>query len=136
LVLMFGMDSVVGQPAPSQPAVAPASSAEAVPTAGLKNFQARIDAAALTLRNSGPQFKKRSPKYFRGLAEFVSGNMLFVLLHELALASIAQLRLPPLSARPERPEAFSHDTRLASTWLVAFGIAASSAWAQEAVTAG
>ena len=104
---MFGVDLAVGQPAPSQTAVAPASSAGAVPTAGLKNFQARIDAAALTLRNSGPQFKKLSSKYLRGLAEFVSGNMLFVLLHELALASITQLRLPALGRTEDAADSFA-----------------------------
>jgi hypothetical protein len=107
LVLMFGMDLTVGQPAPPQTAVAPASSAGVVPAAGLKNFQARIDAAALTLRNSGPQFKKLSPKYLRGLAEFVSGNMLFVLLHELALASITQLRLPALGRTEDAADSFA-----------------------------
>ena len=104
---MFGMDLTVGQPAPPQTAVAPASSAGGVPTAGLKNFQARIDAAALTLRNSGPQFKKLSSKYLRGLAEFVSGNMLFVLLHEQALASITQLRLPALGRIEDAADSFA-----------------------------
>jgi hypothetical protein len=95
---MFGTEPVVAQPTPSQSPAPSESSAppEAAYKAELQKFQARIDAAALALRDSNPQLKSLSPKYLQGLAEFVSGNMLFVLLHELAHASITQMGLPVL----------------------------------------
>jgi hypothetical protein len=85
--LMSGAGPLVAQPAPSQ-----ASPQSAAPSG---TFQARIDAAARALRESNPRFKNLSPEYVQGLAEFVSGNMLFVLLHELAHAAITQMLLPP-----------------------------------------
>jgi Putative metallopeptidase len=108
-VLMFGADSVVAQPVPSQPAAAPESSAppEAASKVGLKKFQERIDAAALALRDSNPQFKNLSPKYLQGIAEFVSGNMLFVLLHELGLASITQMGLPVVGRIEDAADSFA-----------------------------
>jgi hypothetical protein len=67
LTLVFGVDSATAQPAPSRPA-APSQSAkpaqsqappEAAVPADSGKLQARIDAAALALRNN-PQFKNLS----------------------------------------------------------------------------
>jgi hypothetical protein len=107
-MLVLGTESAVAQSAPSQPG-APSQSATpaqppAPPEAG--KFQARIDAAALALRNY-PQFKNLSPKYLQGLAEFVSGNMLFVLLHELAHAAITQMGLPVLGRMEDAADTFA-----------------------------
>jgi Putative metallopeptidase len=106
---MFGTEPVVAQPAPSQSPAPPQSSAppEAAYKAELQEFQARIDAAALALRDSNPQLKSLSAKYLQGLAEFVSGNMLFVLLHELALASITEMRLPVLGRMEDAADSFA-----------------------------
>ena len=118
LVLLFtlvvGAESVAAQPAPSQPATAPQSATPAQPQAlpeaavgaDAGKLQARIDAAALALRNN-PQFKNLSPKYLQGLAEFVSGNMLFVLLHELAHAAITQMGLPVLGRMEDAADTFA-----------------------------
>jgi hypothetical protein len=65
-------------------------------------FQARVEAAAAAVGESNPKFKGSSPEYVQGLVEFVSGNMLFVLYHELAHATITQMGLPV----PYRREAF------------------------------
>jgi Putative metallopeptidase len=94
---MLSMEPVVAQPAPSSSATASQPS----------NFQARIDAAALALRESNPRFKGLSPKYVQGLAEFVSGNMLFVLLHEMAHVSITQLGLPVLGRMEDAADTFA-----------------------------
>ena len=106
-VPMFG--TIVAQPVPSQPAAAPESSApsEVASKIGLKKFQERIDAAALALRDSNPQFKNLSPKYLQGIAEFVSGNMLFVLLRELGLASITQMGLPVVGRIEDAADSFA-----------------------------
>jgi hypothetical protein len=108
-VLMFSNEQGVAQPVPSQPAAAPESSAPpgAASKVGLKKFQERIDAAALALRDSNPQFKNLSPKYLQGIAEFVSGNMLFVLLRELGLASITQMGLPVVGRIEDAADAFA-----------------------------
>ena len=70
-------------------------------------FQARIDGAALALRDSNPQMKSLSPKYIQGLAEFVTGNMLFVLLHEMAHASITQMGLPVLGRMEDAADTYA-----------------------------
>jgi hypothetical protein len=91
---MFGTEPVFAQPVPSgstQPS----------------KFQARIDAAALALRESNPRFKGGSLKYVQGLAEFVSGNMLFVLLHEMAHVSITQMRLPVLGRMEDAADTYA-----------------------------
>jgi len=75
---MFGTEQAFGQPVPSgstQPS----------------KLQARIDAAAPALRESNPRLKGDALKYVQRLAEFLSGNMLFVLLHEIA--HVSQMRL-------------------------------------------
>jgi hypothetical protein len=91
---MSGAEPVVAQPASPQPS--PPS-----------KFQARIDAAATALRESNPRFKGVSPKYVQGLAEFVSGNMLFVLLHEMAHVSITQMGLPVLGRMEDAADMYA-----------------------------
>ena len=49
---------------------------------------------------SGPPFKNVPPKDRQELAEFVTGNLLFVILHELAHAAVTEMGLPVLG-RPE-----------------------------------
>jgi hypothetical protein len=70
-------------------------------------FQARIDEAALALRDTDPRLRNLSPKYVEGLAEFVSGNMLFVLLHEMAHAAITQMGLPVLGRMEDAADTFA-----------------------------
>ncbi len=71
------------------------------------DFQARITAAALVLRDSDPRLKGASPEYLQGLAEFVSGNMLFVLLHELGHVAITQMGLPVLGKIEDAADTFA-----------------------------
>jgi Putative metallopeptidase len=99
--LMSGAGPLVAQPAPSQSSASPQSPAPP------GTFQARIDAAARALRESNPRFKNLSPEYVQGLAEFVSGNMLFVLLHELAHAAITQMGLPVLGRMEDAADSFA-----------------------------
>jgi hypothetical protein len=78
-VHMFAPEPVFAQPTPSDE----------------EQFQARVEAAAVALGNN-PRFKNLSLEYRRGMAEFVAGNMLFVLLHEMAHAAISEMGLPVL----------------------------------------
>jgi hypothetical protein len=85
------------QPANAQPA--PSQSASA--------FQSRIDAAALALRNDDSQFKGSSLESVRRLVEFVSANLLFVVLHELGHAVITQMGLPVLGRIEDAADTFA-----------------------------
>jgi hypothetical protein len=96
-VLVCVSDKVFAQPNLPQPAKVPELSA----------FQSRVDAAALALRESDPRFKSLSPVAAQGLVEFVSGNMLFVLLHELGHAVITQMGLPVLGRMEDAADTFA-----------------------------
>jgi hypothetical protein len=101
LLLLFALlcvsDKVFAQADPSQPAKSP----------DLLAFQAKVDAAALALRESDPRFKNLSPVTAQRLVEFVSGNMLFVLLHELGHAVITQMGLPVLGRMEDAADTFA-----------------------------
>jgi putative metallopeptidase DUF4344 len=102
-LLIFGMTLLPAQPAPSQ-STAPAGAARGAESGG---FQDRIDAAVLALRGSDPKLRDLPKQYVQGLAEFVSGNMLFVLLHELGHASITQMGLPVLGRMEDAADSFA-----------------------------
>jgi hypothetical protein len=109
LALTFSAGPVFSQPAPppsSTPSQSPAPP-EPADKAKSGKFQDRIDAAALALREGNPRFKGLSPKYVQGLAEFVSGNMLFVLLHEMAHVSITEMGLPVLGRMEDAADTFA-----------------------------
>src|ERR1700723_3954009 len=76
------------------------------PPSETPNLQARIDAAALAL-GSNPRFKRLSPKDRQQLTEFVAGNMLFVLLHEMAHATTTQLEIPILGKKEDAADFFA-----------------------------
>ena len=105
-VLTFGMEPVLAQPAPAQSSTPTQSSASPDYKAESERFQARIDATAGALRDL-PQYKKVSRKYLQGLVEFITGNMLFVLLHELGHASITQMGLPVLGKMEDAADSFA-----------------------------
>jgi len=107
LALTFGAGPVFSQPAPP-PSSAPSQSPTPpqVPAPPGK-FQDRIDAAARALRENNSRFKGTSPEYVQRLAEFVSGNMLFVLLHEMAHVSITQMGLPVLGRMEDAADTYA-----------------------------
>jgi hypothetical protein len=69
-------------------------------------FKSRIEDAVRALGDQ-PRLKSIPPKQRQQLAEFVSGNMLFVLLHELAHAAITELDLPVLGKEEDAADAFA-----------------------------
>jgi hypothetical protein len=113
-MLVFGTAPVVAQPASSQapaPAQRPASSEpvaqpETVRRVQPGNFQERIDATARTLAEN-PRFKNVSPEFVKRMSEFVAGNMLFVLLHELGHTAITQMGLPVLGKMEDAADSFA-----------------------------
>jgi hypothetical protein len=93
LLLLLPFLFSVSEPIFAQPASPEAASSEG------KKFQARISATARALGDN-PRFKNLSSEYRQEVVEFVTGNMLFVLLHEIGHAAITQMGLPVLG-RPE-----------------------------------
>jgi hypothetical protein len=94
LALLFAVMLIAGpvfaQPAPAQSGA----------------LQARIDAAALALEKN-PRFKGLSPQYRQVIAEFMAGNTLFVLLHELAHAATSQMQIPALAGKEDAADSFA-----------------------------
>jgi putative metallopeptidase DUF4344 len=94
LPLLFAGTLVTGplfaQPAPAQPGA----------------LQARTDAAALALEKN-PRFKSLSPQYRQVIAEFMAGNTLFVLLHELAHSAASQMQMPALAGKEDAADSFA-----------------------------
>jgi hypothetical protein len=117
LVLCCSAEPGLAQPAPSQPGGAessspgPGSSAEAPPPEaayrGTGGFQAKIDVAALALRDSDPKLKQLSPKRAQAMTEFIVGNMLFVMMHETGHAAITQMGLPVLGRMEDAADTFA-----------------------------
>jgi hypothetical protein len=85
--LLAGLVCIAG-PARTQPAPAEAT------TAG-----ARIDADAAAL--------SKNPRFRGEATEFVVGNMLFVMLHELAHAATSQMKIPVLGRREDAADMFA-----------------------------
>ena len=84
LPALIGMCALAIAPASAQPTVAE-----------FESYKARIEAAVSAVGDH-PRLRALPPKKREELAEFVSGNLLFTLLHELAHAAINQFDLPVL----------------------------------------
>ena len=95
LLVLIGLCALVAAPAWAQPAVR-----------DLNSFRARIDAAVQAVRDN-PRLKGLSPKQREELAEFVTGNLLFTLLHELGHAAIDQFDLPVLGKEEDAADSFA-----------------------------
>ncbi len=67
---------------------------------------ARSDAAASALEKN-PRFKNLSPQYRQEIAEFMAGNTLFVLLHELAHTAASQMQIPALDRKEDAVDSFA-----------------------------
>src|SRR5262245_39612648 len=74
--------------------------------ADFERFKTRIHEAVRGLGNNS-QLKRIPPSRREQLAEFVSGNMLFVLLHELGYATIGELDLPVLGKEEDAADSFA-----------------------------
>ena len=76
------------------------------PPSDRPSLQARIDAAALALGNN-PRFKNTSLKFRQQIMEFVIGNILFAMLHELGHVAIAEMGLPVLGKEEDAADSFA-----------------------------
>jgi hypothetical protein len=87
---VFGVSQLVAETRPYEPS----------------NFEERIQAAASALESS-VRLRDRSPQYRRNLAEFVFGNLLFVLCHEIAHVAMTQMRLPVEGKAEDAADSFA-----------------------------
>ncbi len=90
LPFVFAIEPVFAQPVPP----------------GADQLQARIDAAALEHARD-ERYKGLSPKERQGLAEFVAGNLLFAVLHELGHAVVSDMGLPVLCKEEDAADSFA-----------------------------
>jgi Putative metallopeptidase len=101
LLLSLATGSAFAQQPPTHLSPPPPSSAPP------GKFQERLDGTVRALRESNPRFKDLSPESVQRLVEFVSGNMLFVLLHEMAYVFITQMGLPVLGKTEDAADAYA-----------------------------
>jgi hypothetical protein len=98
--LLFSAGAGVSQPTPLDPA-----EIQARVTAS-EQIQAQIVEVARDLKDH-PQLKKLTQQDRESAVAFVVGNMLFVLLHELAHAAIADLEFPVLGREEDAADEFA-----------------------------
>jgi len=98
--LLFSAGAGVSQPTP------PDSEQVKARVTASGEFQARIAEVARNLKDH-PQLKKLTPEERENAVQFVVGNMLFVFLHELAHAAIADLGLPVLGREEDAADEFA-----------------------------
>jgi hypothetical protein len=73
---------------------------------GSTGFKAKVDAAALALAGNA-QFKGLAAANRQALVEFVVGNVMFTLLHELAHGAIHEMSLPVLGKEEDAADSFA-----------------------------
>jgi hypothetical protein len=74
-------------------------------------FQQRVDEAARMMDGS-PRLRDLSHERRRGIVQFVAGNMLFTLLHEMGHAHITEMGLPVLGREEDAADSFAVVTML------------------------
>jgi len=115
---------LVGGPAAAQQAPlseAPAYKQEAA--ADIVQWQARVDQAAHALENN-PGLKSLTDGQRKTLIEFVAGNMLFAMNHELGHALVSEMGLPVLGKEEDAVDAYAVLAMLATADKVSDGVLA------------
>jgi hypothetical protein len=87
------------------------TAATAQPTQQQSQIVSRIDEAVKAL-DSVPRLKKLSPQAKRQLVEFVVGNTLFVMAHELGHGLINEMNMPVLGREEDAADSFAIVTAL------------------------
>jgi Putative metallopeptidase len=71
-----------------------------------EQFQARVDEAARALENN-PRLKSLTQQQRKDVVEFVVGNTLFALVHEMGHAAISEMGLPVLGREEDAADAYA-----------------------------
>jgi Putative metallopeptidase len=106
ITVAFGLLTSVALPALAQPAPA-----ETIPTPPHSTFQTRIEAAAEALQ-SNPRLKGLDQQQRVARVEFVVGNTLVLLLHEIGHVLISQFQLPVLGREEDAADTYAALTML------------------------
>jgi Putative metallopeptidase len=101
-IVLAGVCPAAAQPAPAQ--AAEPFKQELV--AASEQFAAKVDLAAHAIEND-PRFKDLSHEQRKALIEFVAGNMLFALNHELGHALVSEMGLPVLGKEEDAVDAYA-----------------------------
>jgi hypothetical protein len=72
-----------------------------------EQLQAKINEVARALQSTNSRLKKMSQQQRENLVQFIAGNMLFVLLHELAHATVSELGLYVLGREEDAADSFA-----------------------------
>jgi Putative metallopeptidase len=86
------------------------SGAAAQPSDAIRAFELRVERASQVVVD--PSLRDLSPARRRGMVEFISGNMLFALLHEIGHAHISEMGLPVLGREEDAADSFAVVTML------------------------
>ena len=76
------------------------------PPSGSPSFQERIEEVASALRNY-PRLKSLSQQQLVDRVEFVAGNTLFILLHEIGHVQMSEMNLPVLGREEDQADTFA-----------------------------
>jgi Putative metallopeptidase len=104
--LLIGCEAAAGQPVQSG---SPTSRTGVEKVA--RGFQARIEDVARALRNE-PRLKNLSEQQLIDRVEFVLGNTLFILLHEMGHVHFSEMKLPVLGREEDEADTFAAITML------------------------
>jgi Putative metallopeptidase len=128
LVAALSLLASAATPGPAQPA-APAP----IPVPPPSTFQTRIEAAAQALQNN-PRFKGLTQQQRVERLDFVVGNTLMLLLHEVGHVLIAEFALPVLGREEEAADTYAALTMLrVGTSFTVHGLAdAAKGWFLDA----
>jgi hypothetical protein len=102
-LVLIGSGAASAQPAPPPEPVPPAQSAPSTPQ---PKFHERVEELARALQ-SNPRLKNLSEQERLNRLEFVIGNTLFALLHEMGHVAIDEMKLPVLGREEDEADAFA-----------------------------
>jgi hypothetical protein len=112
--LLSGVGLAIAQTGQTQPPSAPPAKVPPPPVqvspeemkARAERFQQRVDEAIKAL-DSAPGLQQFNPKQRRELIEFVVGNMMFALLHEMGHAHVTEMGLPVLGREEDAADSYA-----------------------------
>jgi hypothetical protein len=105
-MLLMGCGAAAGQSVQSGPPLSRTNAEEVAST-----FRTRIEDVARALRNE-PRLKNLSEQQLIDRVEFVLGNTLFILLHEMGHVHISEMKLPVLGREEDEADTFAAITML------------------------
>jgi Putative metallopeptidase len=105
-MLLMGCGTAAGQSAQSGSPLSRTSAEEAA-----RAYQTRIEDVARALRNE-PRLKNLSQQQLIDRVEFVLGNTLFILLHEMGHVHFSEMKLPVLGREEDEADTFAAITML------------------------